>query len=232
MSHPDLTVLLDDPQGQEALPLSPGARFRVVHRLRAQRAETVKNLFVLSSALSLPDVAEVVSVANKRHRLRALFVRADADASWLPQMFERANLRTLRNTLVHSGPSLPRRVLTAWGHGAQNELIATASLADDSLLVLTCALETLEVRFDQMPALKRIPEDHRSNFEVVEDGSFIHWPEPDIHLDVDAIRTAISPELQEEARGRRRVHDRRYGAAIAAFRKGAGLRQTDISGLS
>jgi hypothetical protein len=42
-----------------------------------------------------------------------------------------------------------------------------------------------------MAALKRIPDAERANFSMDEDGSYIHWPGPDIHLDLDAVRVAI-----------------------------------------
>jgi hypothetical protein len=104
------------------------------------------------SATALLDVSEFVSIANRRHQLRALFVRDDMDARWLPQLFERAGLRTLRNTLVHSDLTVPRRVLTAWWHGAQSELIAEGNMADDRLFVISCALERYEIPFDKMVA--------------------------------------------------------------------------------
>ena len=48
------------------------------------------------------------------------------------------------------------RVLAAWQHNAQAELIADATVADDWLIVVSCEPKTYEVRFDQMPALKKI----------------------------------------------------------------------------
>ena len=191
-----MTVLVHGAGSEEFLPEDQD--LHVVRRPQLQIAERALNLFVLVTATGLPDVSEFVSVANRRHQLRALFVREDANTRWLPHWFERAGLRTLRNTLVHSDATVPRRVLIAWLHGAQNELIADASVVDDRLFVISCAIDRYEVSFDQVPALKSIPE-ATYKFEIDEDGSFVHWPGPDIHIDLDAIRGAIDPESRAKA---------------------------------
>jgi Protein of unknown function (DUF2442) len=85
---------------------------------------------------------------------------------------------------------------------------------------------------DSMPALKRIPISERANFTVDEDGSYIHWPGPDIHLDLDAIRAAIDPEARGRAEAARALHDSRHGAAISKVRLRMGLKQSEIKGLS
>jgi hypothetical protein len=229
-TRPELTLLAHDPRA-EAL-VRDMRRFRVLRRPNRRVAGSVRNLFVLVPATGLPDVSEFVSVANRRHRLRALLVRDDVQPSSVPQMFERAGLRMMRNTVVHSDPSLPRRVLTAWAHNAQNQLIAKAGVSEDRLFALSCALQPYEVAFDAMAALKRIPVAERANFSVDDDGSYIHWPGPDIHVDLDAIRVAIDPEERAKAQAAKALHDGRYGAAIARLRLASSLKQSDIEGLS
>ncbi len=212
--------------------VSDRRRFRVLHRPNRQIAEHGRNIFVLIPASELPDVAEFVSIANRRHQLRALLVRDDVQPSSIPQMFERAGLRMVRNTVVYSDASIPRRVLCAWTHRAQEQLIAQVSVSKERLFVLSCALQPYEIAFDTMPSLKRIPLAERGSFVVDEDGSYIHWPGPDIHLDLDAIRAAIDPEARARAKAARAVHDSRYGGAIAKLRLRMGLKQSEIQGLS
>lgn len=226
----EITVLVYDRQGDAAVPRSSAVR--VLRQPDVSVLDKAKNLFILSSATALPSIAEFVRSANRRHHLRALFVREDADPRWLPQLFDRANLRTLRNTLVHSGPELPRRVITAWRLGAQDHLIADGRVIDDHLCVVNCALERFEVSFDVMPALKRLPQDKREAFDIAEDGSYLHWPELDIHLDLDAIRSATDPGWSARAETARIAHDKRFGKAVATVRKAHGLRQSDIPDLS
>lgn len=212
--------------------VSDRRRFRVLHRPNRQIAEHGRNIFVLIPASELPDVAEFVSIANRRHQLRALLVRDDVRPSSIPQMFERAGLRMVRNTVVYSDASIPRRVLSAWTHRAQEQLIAQVSVSKERLFVLSCALQPYEIAFDTMPSLKRIPLAERGSFVVDEDGSYIHWPGPDIHLDLDAIRGAIDPEGRARAKAARAVDDSRYGGAIAKLRLRMGLKQSEIQGLS
>jgi transcriptional regulator with XRE-family HTH domain len=227
---PEMTVLVHGAGSEELLPQDQD--FHVVRRPQLQIAERALNLFVLVPATSLPDVSEFVSVANRRHQLRALFVRDDTNARWLPHWFERAGLRTLRNTLVHSDATVPRRVLTAWLHGAQNALIADASVVDDRLFIISCALDRYEISFDRVPAMKSIFQAQRKTVEIDEDGSFIHWPGPDIHVDLDAVRAALDPESRAKAEAAKATRNQRYGAAIATFRAAKGLKQSDINGLS
>ena len=218
-------VRCDDTNGG----IPPG--FPVLSSKSLQAARRYQHLFVLCSALHLPESAKFVSDMNREHRLQALFVRTDVPAL-LPQMLERADLRSIRNILVHSDSSVPKRVLTAWLRDAQAELIAEATVAGDRLIVVSCEPKTYEVGFDRMPALKRIAREHRNRFDLAEDGSFIHWLSADIHLDLDAIRAVIDPKWRKKSERLRKSHGREYGAAIAALRRDHGLRQTDISGIS
>lgn len=192
------------------------------------RVNRAQNLFVFSPATHLPDVSSIVSAANRRHQLRALFVEENAELTWLPQLLERANLRTLRNMLVHSSWEVPKRILTAWIHDAEDELIADASVIDEQLLVRSCKLDTYEVSFRAAPVLKRIPVRNRRDFEIDEDGSYIYWPSADIHLDLDGIRVLTDPEYRAAAYINKRNQDRLYGEAIASLRKEAGLRVVEM----
>src|SRR5262249_4518760 len=113
-----------------------------------------------------------------------------------------------------------------------NELIATATVADSKLLLMSCAFERFEIDFDSVPALKRIPATERRTFNVSDDGSYIHWSEPDVHLDIDAIRSVVDRDWRARTSAARLAHNASYGRAIEATRKEHGLRQSDIDGLS
>jgi len=220
-------AVCDDTNGN-AIP----AGFPVLHKTTLLAARRFQHLFVLCSALHLPQAAKFVSEMNREHRLQALFVRIEGDPALLPQMLERANLRLVRNMLVHSDSRVPRRVLAAWQLNAQAELIANATVAGDRLIVISCEPKTYEVGFDQMPALKKIPRPERRNFEIAEDGSFIWWPSGDIHLDLDAIRSVVDPVWRRKSERLRRAHGREYGAAMAAVRREQGRRQSGVPGIA
>src|SRR5271155_3714802 len=116
----EMTVLAHDSSSRASVP--HGRKIHVLRGPNHGAAEAARNVFVLVQATELPEVANFVSLVNRRHQLRALVVRDDKNPYWIPQLFERAGLRTLRNTLVHSDRSVPGRVLRAWAHGEQEEL--------------------------------------------------------------------------------------------------------------
>ncbi|OLE70683.1 MAG: hypothetical protein AUI36_03535 [Cyanobacteria bacterium 13_1_40CM_2_61_4] len=224
------TVVICDPEGPESVP-SSGA-FRIIDNPRLANAKHYHNVFILTTVTCLEPIADFVSAVNRRNQLRALFVRYEVDASWLPQMFEFAKLRTMRNTFAHSGFTLPNRVLRAWQLGAQNELIADARVVGDALYVMSCEPESYKIPFESVPALRDLPTDERSNFQIPDDGSYIHWPAQDVHMDLDSLLTAVDPERRAKAERIKRSYGRQYGAAISRLRKERGMKQTDIEGLS
>lgn len=223
-----MMVWAHDEEGRDVISHFPSVRIRKP-RLEAARK---KNVFVLTTLTGLANVTDIVRDANQHHRLKALLIREDTDTKLLPQLMDRANVRTLRNTLVHSGHEVPRRILTAWQQSAQDELIAAAYVVADRLIVISCALAVLEVPFHATAALRRIPKDKRTTFEISSEGSYIHWPKSDVHLDLEAFRIAIDPEYREQRKTEALKYHRQFGQAVAKVRKAYGLRQTDIRGLS
>lgn len=127
---------------------------------------------------------------------------------------------------------VPKRVMNAWTIGAQEQLIADATVIGDRLLVLSCAMEKLEVPFDSLPALKCISINDRSNFTIDDDGSCLYWESADIHLDIEAFRYATDPEWKQKFDSLKSEHNQVFGKAIATLRKQHKLRQSDIIGLS
>lgn len=224
-----LTVLADEKPA-----VAPDRRVVVRFLGKHQRDEAAgaRKLFVFTSATRLDDVAEVISASNRQNRLQALLVESDVEPEWVPFMLKRAGLRTLRNMLVHQGTALPRRVLNAWVHGQQHESVAAATLIGGRLLVVSCTFDSYEIGFDAYPALARIPEGERADFEIEEDGVFLHWPESDVHLDLHDIRLALDPRLQARARTQKLAHDRAFGNAVRALRQQHSLAQNAIPGLS
>ena len=208
------------------------AGVRTSGELTESAAEEILNLFVLVSPLHLPDVAGVVKAANRKKHLRGLFVEQGRDPHWATTMLDRADLRTLRNTLVHSNPEVFQRVLQAWQMGAQDQLIADATIQENMLFVRTCSLETVEIQLEAIKALKNAARKALLDFEVSIEGAYIHWPRLDVHINMETIRVARDPALREEYQRERLEDDRQTGLAIKGLRKKAGLRQSDISGVS
>lgn len=194
--------------------------------------DSAHNVFVMANAGQLDEIADFVRQANESKKLRAIMIRQDTHQNWITQLLAKADLRTLRNMIVHSGRDIPRRVLTAWQYGAQDQLIADAAVFDNRLYVLNCALKRYEISFESIKALARIPKKDRDNFIISEEGSYISWTEHDIDLDLDSIRLVVDPAAARKAQVKKLSHDKRFGGAIAKLRKEKGLLQNQISGLT
>jgi hypothetical protein len=217
-----------DPDGASFVP--SGKRFRVVTQADLAIVEQSQNVFVLTAASCLSDVAHLVTTTNRKHKLRALFVRTDVDPRLLPQVFEHAGLRTMRNTIAHYGHELPSLILRAWEMGAQQELIADISVVGDTLHVISCEPQSYVVPFDAITPLQRASVEDRRKFTLAGDGSHVHWPTIDVHMDLAGLLASIDVRLRAETS--KHAYGSSYAKAIGHFRKARALRQTDIVGLS
>jgi hypothetical protein len=225
-----LTVLVQDP-GCGASMRSSG-HIRVLRRPDMSVAEKALNIFVIVVASALPKVGAFVREANKRHHLKALLVHADLDERWIGQLLDRAQVRTLSNLLVYRGNEQPGRILAAWRSGGQDKLIADAIALPDRLLVISCALERIEVPFNRVRCLSQMAPEERLEFEIDVDGSYLYWPKTDVHLDLDSLRFAIDKTARDRARLDAIRSNQRIGAAIASLRKSAGLSTNSVNGVS
>jgi hypothetical protein len=230
-----MTVLTADKESHAVLSAPVrGLDLKVLEHLYPSHVKSHRNLFITIAATGLTEVADVVKKANEKKFLRALFIREDIPAEWLPQMLGLAELRMVRNMIVHSNEDwqTPLRVIRAWKLGSQHDLIARAKASGDILLILNCALEPFEVRFENLPALKKIPKSERPNFTLSETGSYIHWASGDVHLDVDAVRYATNEEWRKKMDLESLTHNKMFGKVIAQVRKKHKLDKTDIPGVS
>jgi hypothetical protein len=144
----------------------------------------------------------------------------------------RARLRAFPGILVHTDWNLPIRVLRAWELGAEDHLIANASTTNDTLFLLSCSMKEYQIPFSALKTLKTLKPKERDQFQIANDGSYLHWPSSDVHLDLDAIRYATDREWRKKVDLQRTTHDTRFGAAVAALRKKHRLNQADIKGVS
>ncbi len=194
--------------------------------------DNYRKIFVHSPATKLPEYTDFLHAAVKRRNLCALFIYEDIENDWLPQMLARAKIRTLKHIFVHKELDIPRRIISAWTSDIQKETIADATVFDDRLMVLACDLMEYEISFDSIAALKNLPPEERSNFIISSDGSFIHWPVSDVHLNMDAFMYVTDSTYREKVDKKRLTKNKNYGEVIAKLRKLYGLRQSDILGLS
>ncbi|MEW6755347.1 MAG: DUF2442 domain-containing protein, partial [Candidatus Latescibacterota bacterium] len=225
-----MAVVVQDREVAQRLPRGAGLR-RFAHPTK-DLLERYRDVFVAVPLLGLPALADFIRQANNRHYLRALFVRDEGGSQLLPQLLAQANLRTVRNLMVHSDAELPARVLNAYRLGVEDELIAYARLVRDQLFVITCAGEVLTLTVAQVPRLKDLGPDALAVFEVAEDGSYLHWPAADLHMDVESVRALLDPARRAQQQMERVLTDRQLGTVVAALRREHGLTQAGIPGLS
>ena len=197
--------------------------------------KNIQNLFIIASASLLPEISATIKGANQTGKLRAVFVHSDMPQIWLSQYFSRAGLRLSKNMLVipSSDRHTPKVVMQAWNWDSQHDLIANACVIEnDKLLVINCALDTFEVSFDDLPASKNIPKGERAVFVIDPDGSNLHWPESDIHLNMDSFRYVLEPKYRKEVDSRKLAHNKNFGQSVAILRKKHGFNQSNVPSIS
>ncbi len=231
MSKQSLAIVALTKESKELLKLHRMDHVHLTANRKLLNRET--NIFVFAEAKMLPEVSDFIKQANSAHNLKALFLHEDKENwNWIPQMLDRANLRTLRNLIVHSDFTITSRILKAWVDGAQQELIASARVIDGSLLIRNCALQEIEVPAKDIPALKALTESQLQHFTVSESGSYLHWPKADIHLDFDTFRYYTDPEWKKRTDRLGVTRNKRFGGAVMSLRLDSHLKQSEIPGLS
>ena len=124
------------------------------------------------------------------------------------------------------------RVCTALGGPGDRGGIIDAYFAGTSLLVRGSKHRMLHVPLEKLHPLQRLPEPVVRNIVIDPDGSFLHWPEPDVHLGWDQFLQAVDPIEFLKAEQRNAGYNARYGRAIRKVRETAGIRQSQVGGLT
>jgi hypothetical protein len=124
-----------------------------------------------------------------------------------------------------------RRLLIAWSRAeAMRGIVDAYAVAGELCLMLGDG--TLRgFPLDGVPGVRELPARARAAFEVDEDGSFLHWPEGDLHLGVSQLLQAFDPMHLADVEIERSSRDH-WGRAVALLREARGLRQKDVRDLS
>lgn len=124
------------------------------------------------------------------------------------------------------------RVCSALGRDGSRGNIIDAYFAGDTLLVRGPKHRMLHVPIDSVPALRGQAHAAVRNFEIDPDGSFIYWPDLDVHLGWNQFLQAVDPHELRKAEQRNSGFNERYGAAIRKLREQAGIPQSKVEGLT
>lgn len=124
------------------------------------------------------------------------------------------------------------RVCSALGRDGSRGSIIDAYYAGDTLHVRGPKHRMLHVPVSSIPALRGQSPAVLRNFEIDPDGSFIYWPDLDVHLGWKQFLQAVDPAELRRAQQRSAGFNERYGAAIRRVREAAGILQSKVEGLT
>lgn len=93
-------------------------------------------------------------------------------------------------------------------------------------------MQRIEVPWDAIGALSLMKSDDRARFQVASDGSYLRWPQADVHLDIEALRIAVDPTAAEAAQLRHQARSHGFGRAVRELRRQCNIPQGSIPGLS
>jgi histone H3/H4 len=124
------------------------------------------------------------------------------------------------------------RLLLAQFRDIALEGIVDGYVLGDELVLLLGDFSIRSIPVSRIPELRRMRGGEIENFELDHDGSFLYWPEHDLHLGVSQLLQAVDPSYLADIEIRRLPGSTAVGAAITRMREERGLRQGDIPGLS
>jgi hypothetical protein len=110
--------------------------------------------------------------------------------------------------------------------------IVDAWLEDQNLVVLAPSFERLTVPRGQLAKFLGDRREAVMQFEIDEDGSFLYWKHADVHFGWEQLLQLVDPAALLVATAKTAKFNRHYGAAIRSLRDKAGLKQSDIKGLT
>jgi hypothetical protein len=128
--------------------------------------------------------------------------------------------------------SLLGRLTAAVESKESHQRIFDARLEDGILHVISPDFSRLEIPTSKIPVLAKADKQTVESFEIDEDGSYIYWPDLDLHLGWEQLQQVVDPVAVQKAKQKSREFNVRYGAAIRDVREGKGLTVSEIPGLS
>lgn|GEM_PF-3637197 len=223
MSHAH--VVLADPDMKGQLPRVKGLKYVY----DPSRLPTDEGFLVLGLASRL-EINQSRLTEPKRANVQIYLVMLDTEPQYV--QISRHATGWQPPALLHPSIEVLHRVLRAWALEAEDKLVATAGIRAGNLHVRDCQLHELTVPIRDIGPLRHLPQAQLYDFEVSDSGSFIWWPEPDVHLTLDDVRYFVDPAHRQRVEAEKAEYDARYGAAIASLRKQTRLRQADIGGVT
>ena len=209
---------------------SPSGRSSVDLRLLVARLEGLADqnqldrLLALLRGHSTPPVVFLASGAGKSLSVAVLQA--------MVLLSKRAARSTKTEPYVAPDDTSFRRLVLAQAHGAEKELVASASIEHNVLSAWSCEPKLYRCPVQDVPALANLSAEGLRGFEVSESGSRIHWQEGDVDVNLETIRERTDPECRKRNEAKHRQDAGRYGKAIQLLREQRGIAQKALPGLS
>jgi hypothetical protein len=208
-----------------------------VARARTHEIETVVLSHADDDHLALIDSRVVPVVAGAFHMLfTGPGTHPDQVAQWMRSTNIRSENRLHVVKIEHlEAPQVSQllgRVCFALGSDGSRASIVDAYKVGDKLFVRGPKHRMLHVPLESIPALRGKSRAAIGNFSIDSDGSFIYWPDLDVHLGWNQFLQAVDPAELRKAQQRSIGFNERYGAAIRTVREAAGIVQSKVEGLT
>ncbi len=125
-----------------------------------------------------------------------------------------------------------RRFFATLESNEEQDRIFDARIENEILRLVSPRFVRLEIPISKIPGFKNAKTAEILNFEIDEDGSFIYWPDLDVHFGWRQLEQLINPEAALKSAQKSEEFNKRYGKAVQKLREAASLKRNDIPGLS
>lgn len=131
-----------------------------------------------------------------------------------------------------AGGLLLQRLVSALESKDSQDRVLDATIENETLRVVSPDFRRLEIPIFRIPALARAKPSATARFEIDKDGSYVYWPDLDLHLGWEQLQQIVDPEAARRAHQHSHEFNVRYGQTVRRVREQAGLGRSDILGIS
>lgn len=128
-------------------------------------------------------------------------------------------------------PSVVKRLVIALKRPAPWEGILDAYMLEDSLVVILGDMTIRKFPVGKLPKVACFPSAVLNNFEIDSSGSFLYWPDRNVHMGPSQMLQAVDPMYLAEVEIRRYEMEN-VSQALEDMRNDRQLKQAEILGLS
>ena len=136
-----------------------------------------------------------------------------------------------RRLQVCRDPSVVKRLVIALKRPAPWEGILDAYVLDGVLMVVLGDMSVREFPIDRLPRVRRFEPAVVGRFVIDSAGSYLHWPDRDVHMGPSQMLQAVDPMYLSDVEIRRYQMEN-VSQVLLDMRNDRQLKQTDIPGLS